>query len=147
MVNEVTLIGNLGKDPQFKKTESGTSVAAFSLATNESYTPTDSDEWVTKTEWHKVVAWRGLADRVERDLRKGKLVYVSGKLTHRSYDKDGETRYVTEVVASTIRVLEKKNGGSSMPNESAAPPVKGIETKTVDEPEPETASKDDDLPF
>ena len=113
MINKVILIGNLGRDPEVRKLENGSSVAKFSLATNESYRD-KSGEWQTQTEWHNIVMWRALAERAERDLKKGSLVFIEGKLTHRTWqDQDGKDRYTTEVVAYTMRSLEKREGGGS----------------------------------
>ena len=112
MINKVILIGNLGRDPEVRRLESGAVVAKFSLATNESYRD-KNNEWQTQTEWHDIVVWRNLAERAERDLKKGKLVYVEGKLTHRKWqDKDGNDRYTTEVVANTFRLLERREASS-----------------------------------
>ncbi len=109
MLNKVTFIGNLGRDPELRKLDSGVSVATFSIATNENYKDKEGN-WQTNTEWHNIVCWRGLADMVEARYKKGHLAYVEGKLTHRKYqDKDGNDRYVTEVVASTCRLLEKRD--------------------------------------
>lgn len=152
MVNKVTLIGNLGRDPEVRHFENGSMVAKFSLATNESYRD-KAGEWQTITEWHDVVAWRSLAERAERTLKKGSLVYVEGKLTHRKYqDKDGNDRYITEVVANTFRLLEKREAGSgytNIPSEDDAPGV----SYQIDSDSSKNASvesqdeADDDLPF
>jgi len=122
MVNKVLLIGNLGRDPEVRRLESGSSVAKFSVATNENYRD-KSGEWQTLTEWHNVVAWRGLAERVERDLKKGSMVYVEGKLTTRKWtDKDGNDRYTTEVLALSCRSLDRRESsgrsGSDFPSEA-----------------------------
>ena len=127
MINKVFLIGNLGRDPEVRRLESGVAVAKFSLATNENYKDKNG-EWQTLTEWHDVVAWRGLAERVERELKKGKLAYVEGKLTHRKYqDKDGNDRYITEVLANVVRLLERRESAgdytSNMPGMESMPPV------------------------
>ncbi len=99
MYNKVSLIGHLGKDPEVRRLESGAAVAKFSLATSESYKD-KAGEWQSVTEWHDVVLWRSLAERAERDLKKGSLVFVEGKLTTRKWqDKEGNNRYSTEVVA------------------------------------------------
>jgi len=112
MINKVILIGNLGRDPEVRKLESGSAVAKFSVATNESYRD-KSGEWQTLTEWHNIVAWRALAEKAERELKKGSLVFIEGKLTHRTWqDKDGNDRYTTEIVAYTLRSLERREGGS-----------------------------------
>lgn len=151
MLNRVTLIGNLGRDPEVRRLESGTAVAKFSVATNESYKD-KNDEWQTQTEWHDVVVWRNLAERAERDLKKGKLVYVEGKLTHRKWqDKEGNDRYTTEIVANTFRLLEKRentgnNYGGSFPSSENAPKVNDAGGKTPATEQVADAA-DDDLPF
>lgn len=108
MINKVILIGNLGKDPEMRYLEGNVAVAKFSVATNENYRDKNG-EWQTNTEWHDVVAWRGLAERAEKQLHKGSQVFVEGKLTHRKYqDKEGNDRYTTEVVANVLRSLDKR---------------------------------------
>ncbi len=151
MINKVTLIGNLGSDPEVRHLESGAVVAKFSLATNESYKD-KAGEWQTQTEWHNIIMWRNLAERAERDLKKGKLVFVEGKLTHRKYEKDGQTRYITEVVANTFRLLEKRenSGGFNNSFPSEEPATKTVDasaaTKSTAKASP-TAEAEDDLPF
>ena len=113
MINKVILIGNLGKDPEVRHFDNGGVVARFSVATNESYRD-KNNEWQTITEWHDVVVWRNLAERAERQLRKGSLVYVEGKLTHRKWtDREGNDRYSTEVVANTFRIMDRRESESS----------------------------------
>jgi single-strand DNA-binding protein len=108
MINKVILIGNLGKDPEIRHFENGGSVARITVATNEAYKDKDGN-WQNLTEWHNVVAWRALADRAEKDLKKGSMVYIEGKLKSRSYkDNAGVDKYITEVEASTLRSLERK---------------------------------------
>jgi single-strand DNA-binding protein len=118
MVNKVILIGNLGKDPEFRKLESGAAVARFSVATNENYKDKNG-EWQSQTEWHDVVAWRNLAEKAEASLKKGSTVYVEGKLSTRSWeDQEGNKKRTTEVVASYLRNLSKKeSGGEDAPME------------------------------
>lgn len=156
MVNRVILIGNLGRDPEVRRLENGAVVAKFSIATNESYKD-KSGEWQTITEWHDVVVWRQLAERAERDLKKGKLVYIEGKLTHRKYtDKDNIERYTTEVVANSLRLLEKRESsggsfGANMP--SAEPTAMAANPSTTSTSTPSSTpaatgnTADDDLPF
>lgn len=104
------LIGRLGKDPEVRRLETGAAVAKFTLATDESYKDNAGNR-VDQTEWHNVVVWRSQAEIAEKYLKKGMLVYVEGKLTHREYtDKDNQKRYFTEVVANTFRMLEKRDG-------------------------------------
>jgi len=106
--NKVQLIGNLGNNPEIITLESEKKVAKFSIATNESYKNSQGEK-VTDTQWHNVVAWNKTAEIIERYLEKGSEVAVEGKLTSRSYEtKEGEKRYVTEVVVSEILMLGKK---------------------------------------
>lgn len=106
-LNRVCLIGNLGKDPEIRSIPSGSKVASFSIATTESYTGKDGNKQ-DKTEWHNIVLWRGLADIAEKYLRKGSQVYIEGKLQTRSWDdKDGQKRYITEIVAENLVMLGK----------------------------------------
>ncbi|MEL6924116.1 MAG: single-stranded DNA-binding protein [Bacteroidota bacterium] len=126
MINKVTLIGNLGRDPEIRRLENGGVVGKFPVATNENYKDKNG-EWQSQTEWHDVVVWNALAESAERNLKKGKLVYVEGKLTHRKYtDKNNIERYITEVRALTFRMLERREGGSnnyagSFPSAADAP--------------------------
>jgi single-strand DNA-binding protein len=107
-LNKVTLIGNLGKDPEYQQLEANVSVAKFSLATTESFKDKNGQTQTT-TDWHTVVLWRSLAELAHKYLQKGSLVYVEGKLKPRSYDdRDGTKRYVTEVVAEQIIMLDKR---------------------------------------
>jgi single-strand DNA-binding protein len=105
--NKVQLIGNVGNDPEIKSFDGGKKVANFTIATNESY-KNEKGEKVDQTEWHKVSAWGKTAEIIEKFVTKGKEVAIEGKLTHRSYeDKNGEKRYITEVVANEILLLGK----------------------------------------
>jgi single-strand DNA-binding protein len=107
-LNKVTLIGNLGKDPEVQTLEGNIKVAKFSLATSESYKD-DKGQTHSHTEWHSIVLWRGLAELAEKYTRKGSLVYIEGKNKTRSYDdKQGVKRYVTEIIAEEILLLDKK---------------------------------------
>ncbi|MEO7977205.1 single-stranded DNA-binding protein [Flavobacterium sp.] len=107
MKNRVQLIGNVGNDPEIKTLENGKKLAHLNIATNDKYT-NDKGEKVEQTEWHRVTAWGKTAEIIEKYVVKGKEVAVEGKLTHRSYDdKNGEKRYVTEVVVSEIMLLSK----------------------------------------
>lgn len=107
-VNKVILIGNLGKDPEVRHLENGAVVANFPLATSESYTDKKTGQKVENTDWHDVVVWRGLAEVVEKYVKKGYKIYVEGKLKKRSWqDSDGNTRYTTEVVADELTILSR----------------------------------------
>jgi len=105
--NKVQLIGNLGNDPEIINLESGKMLAKFSIATNESYKNTKGEK-ITDTQWHNIVAWGKTAEIVEKYVTKGKEIAIEGKLTSRSYEtKEGEKRYVTEVVCNELLMLGK----------------------------------------
>ena len=131
-VNKVILIGNLGKDPEVKYLDNGVAVANFSLATTEKYKNKEGEK-VSQTEWHNIVLWRGLAEVAEKYLKKGASVYIEGKIKTRKWeDKDGNTRYNTEILADNITMLGGKKDSQENPIN----------------PSQETASdKADDLPF
>ena len=108
-INKVILVGNLGKDPEVRHLEGNISVAKFSLATSETYKNKDGNR-VDTTEWHNIVMWRGLADSAEKILKKGSLIYIEGKIRTRSYDdKEGHKRNITEIVADTMTLLNRKS--------------------------------------
>jgi single-strand DNA-binding protein len=110
-VNKVILIGNLGKDPEVRRLENGAIVANFSIATSESFTDKTTGERRENTDWHNIVAWRGLAEIIEKYLKKGTKIYVEGKLKTRSWqDKEGNTRYTTEVLAEELTILSRPDG-------------------------------------
>ncbi len=151
MVNKVILIGNLGRDPEVRKLDNGSTVGRFSVATNESYMD-KNNEWQTITEWHNIVVWRNLAERAERQLKKGSMVFVEGKLTTRKWqDQNGADKYTTEVVANTFRILERKDNNNSI----GGPPLPGAQDENrVSTPSPvsnaptqQPAAEEDDLPF
>ena len=103
--NKVQLIGNLGNDPEVITLESGKKLAKFAIATNESYKNSNGEK-VTDTQWHNIVAWGKTADIIEKYVAKGKEVAIEGKLTSRSYEtKEGEKRYITEVVCNELLML------------------------------------------
>lgn len=105
--NKVQLIGNLGNDPEIINLESGKTLAKFAIATNESYT-NNKGEKITDTQWHNVVAWGKTAQIIEKFVTKGKEVAIEGKLTSRSYDdKDGNKRFITEIVCNELLMLGK----------------------------------------
>lgn len=146
-VNKAILVGNVGKDPEVRYLEGGTSVASFSLATTEVYKNRNGEK-VSQTEWHNIVAWRGLAELAEKYITKGKQLYIEGRITNRSWeDKDGNKRYTTEIVANSIQLLGRKgdesNGGSEQ-NQVA----KQSQSQKPEEPEfTEESTEEDDLPF
>ena len=105
--NKVQLIGHVGQEPEIKTFEGGKKLANITLATNENYT-NNKGEKVEQTEWHRITAWGKLADLIDKYVIKGKEIAIEGKLTHRSYDdKDGNKRYITEIVATELLLLGK----------------------------------------
>lgn len=107
MRNKVQLIGHVGQQPEIKTIESGKKVAKLSLATHENYW-NNKGEKVEQTEWHRITAWGKTAEIIEKYVTKGKEIAIEGKLTHRSYDgKNGEKRYVTDVVVSELLLIGK----------------------------------------
>ncbi len=105
-LNKVQLIGRLGKEPDVRHLDSGVNVASFSIATSESYI-NKSGEKVEKTEWHNVVAWGKLAEIIEKWVTKGMLIYIEGKLKTRSWEKEGQKHYATEIFAENMQMLSK----------------------------------------
>jgi len=142
-VNKVILLGHLGADPEVRYTQGGTAVANLRIATNESYNDKNSGERIEKTEWHRVVAWGKLAEIVGQYLTKGRQVYIEGQLQTRQWqDKDGNTRYSTEVRASDLVMLGGDRRGGGGPSEGGG----------ADEPQfahagGDAPPTDDDLPF
>lgn len=109
-VNKVILIGNLGADPEMRYFQDGTAVCNFNVATTESWNDRQSGERKEKTEWHRVSVFRRLAEICGQYLRKGSKVYIEGKLQTRSYEKDGQTRYITEIVCNEMQMLDSRGG-------------------------------------
>lgn len=137
-LNKVMLIGHLGSDPELRYTEGNIPVATFNIATNESYKD-QSGNLVERTEWHRIVAWRKLAELFGEYLKKGSKVYIEGKLQTRSWDdKDGNKRYTTEVVCNDFMFLDARGAGDGGSQSGSAPPPSA----------PASGGKeDDDLPF
>ena len=123
--NSVQLIGHMGIDPEVKTLENGSKVARIRLATTESY-KNKNGEWADETTWHNIVAWEALAERAERQLTKGAHVLIEGKLVSRNYvDNKGEKKYIYEVRATNILLLDRKDGNTS------APPASQEETENL----------------
>tara|TARA_R100000808_G_scaffold15429_1_gene35697 strand:+ start:2468 stop:2869 length:402 start_codon:yes stop_codon:yes gene_type:complete len=130
-LNRVDLIGNLGNDPEHRTFDDGTSTCTFSVATSESWNDKKTKEKKERTEWHRCVAWRNLADVVHNHLKKGSKVWLSGKLQTRKYEQNGVTKYSTEVVVNEVIFMDR-------PKEDGAP------EKVVDVDQMQDT---DDLPF
>jgi len=137
-VNKVILVGNVGKDPDIRHLDSGVSVASFPLATSETYRNKENEK-VTNTEWHNIVVWRGLAEVVEKYVKKGDPLYIEGKIRSRSYDdKDGNKKYITEIIADNMQMLGSKQSNDNDSSSEEKQPETDIET---------TPQEEDDLPF
>ncbi len=151
-VNKVILIGNLGKDPEVKYTPSGTPVAKFTLATNERYKDKDG-QWQDRTEWHNIVAWQRTAEIAGEYLKKGRSVYIEGRLQTHSWDDKttGQKKYMTEIVVSDLVLL---GGGREAGEGASAGRTRGAGAGSdFDQraPEPDVAHSttitDEDIPF
>jgi single-strand DNA-binding protein len=140
-INKVILVGNLGKDPEIRRLDSGVKTATFSLATTENYKNKEGQK-VEHTEWHNIVLWRGLAEVAENYLKKGNQVYIEGRIRRRDYeDKDGVKRYVTEIVADNLTMLggpRREGNGEEYVASAKTDVVEGVTEGTQQE---------DDLPF
>ena len=152
-VNKVILVGRLGKDPEVRNLENGASVANFTIATSESYKDKATGEKKEVTEWHNIVLWRGLAEVAAKYLHKGDMIYVEGKLRTRSWEKEGVTRYTTEVVGDNMTMLSPKREGSGGNQEyrPSAPPQNSGPADDLGSPslrdKPAADRGSDDLPF
>ena len=136
-INKVILIGRLGRDPELKYTPDGVPVATFSIATSEEWKDKNTGEKQERTEWHRIVAWRKLGEICGEYLRKGSQIYLEGRLQTRSWDdRDGNKRYMTEIVAFNMQMLDSKGRGSD--SQSG-----GIPTPMEEPPN----LPDDDIPF
>ena len=138
-VNKVILIGNLGKDPEIIRLESGVKKAVFSLATTEVYRNKEGEK-VSHTEWHNIILWRGLAEVAENYLKKGNTVFVEGRIRKREYeDKDGVKRYITDILGDNMTML---SSGQRPPTDS-----EGSGTAKVENGNGVVSAPEDDLPF
>ena len=142
-VNKVILVGHVGKDPEVRYLDKDVAVANFTLATTErGRTLPNGTQIPERTEWHNIVAWRGLAEIAEKYIRKGSQLYVEGRLQTRTWEKDGIKRYTTEIYAETINLLGKKPEHSEALNNVVSAPAGNAPTDLQSPPHAE-----DDLPF
>jgi single-strand DNA-binding protein len=147
-VNKVILVGRLGKDPEVRNLENGASVANFTIATSESYKDRTTGEKKEITEWHNIVLWRGLAEIAQKYLHKGDMIYIEGKLRTRSWEKEGVTRYTTEVVADNMTMLSTRGSGSGGSGGAYSPGEPGRQgADRAPDFSPGSDSSTDDLPF
>jgi single-strand DNA-binding protein len=152
-INKVILVGNVGKDPVVRYFDKGVVKASFPLATSEAYT-NQQGETITTTEWHNIVLWRAMAEVAEKTVRKGSQLYIVGKIKTRSYvDKDGNNKYITEILADTFLVLDKKQGAGPSVSQADLNKPNNIPDKEPSEPEVNEppagyqSTDEDDLPF
>lgn len=141
-VNKVILVGNVGKDPDVRYLDNGVAVASFPLATSETYKDKTGEKH-SSTEWHNIVLWRGLAEITEKYVKKGKQIYIEGKIRSRSWeDKEGNKRYITEIIGDNMQFLGKREDSSSEQQVEK-------KTETTDSKDSDTDDKkeEDDLPF
>ncbi len=141
-INKVILVGNLGQDPEIKYTAGGAAVTTLSLATSESWKDKDTGSDQEKTEWHRVVLWRRLAEIAGEYLKKGSKVYIEGQLQTRKWEQDGQTRYTTEVVGRDMQFLDSR-GGSSADSSSYGNENQDTNSQNL----PDSGITDDDIPF
>ncbi|MBC8182472.1 single-stranded DNA-binding protein [candidate division KSB1 bacterium] len=145
-VNKVILVGRLGQDPELKYTPSGAAVTNLSVATNRVWKDQDGN-LQKKTDWHRVTAWRYMAEFAGNYLKKGTLVYIEGRLETRSWtDQNDVTKYITEVITEVIQMVGSKPDRAE-PSAEAPPPPPAAEPQPPAEPEMPPASAEDDLPF
>jgi single-strand DNA-binding protein len=142
-VNKVILVGNLGADPETRYMPSGDAVTNIRIATSESWKDKQTGEQQERTEWHRITFYKRLAEIAAEYLRKGSQVYVEGRLRTRTYEKDGQTHYSTEIVADNMQMLGSRGGGGGRGDDNATP--------VRDKPAPMTSGNDtnfdDDIPF
>lgn len=144
-LNKVTLIGNLGRDPELRKLPNGASVVTLSIATSRSWVDRASKEKREETEWHRVVFYDRLADIAADYLKKGRSVYIEGRLKTRSWTDDAKVeRFVTEIVGEELQMLGSNGSGS---NRTASPAPAGAASASPEPASPASLAGDDDVPF
>jgi len=146
-VNKVILIGNLGADPEIRHLQDGVSVANFNLATSEYFKDKNTGERREQTEWHRVVAWRRLAELTEKYLKKGSKVYIEGKLRTRKWEKDGVDRYTTEIMADEMTLLDRPANTGGAPEQQQRSVASASNAPAAATAGPSTGEDLDDLPF
>lgn len=154
MINKAIIIGHVGQDPEVRYTgnaSNGVKVATLRVATSERYKDKDKDGKVQElTEWHSIVCWRGLADIVEKYVKKGTLLYIEGKIQSRSWEDNGVKRYATDIIAKEMQLLSKKEGQQRDPYIAGAQQMQQQAQRPASTPLPTvdpSDNPDDDLPF
>jgi single-strand DNA-binding protein len=154
-VNKVVIIGHLGRDPEFRHSQQGTAVTNISIATSEQWIDKNTGEKQEKTEWHRVVAFGKQAETLEKYLSKGSQVYIEGRLQTRTYDKEGQTHYITEVVANNFQFLGGRSDNHTQDPDGRPQTETKIKTGTSrknDQPTQPNVNRpdvfrDEDIPF
>jgi single-strand DNA-binding protein len=167
-INKVILVGNVGQDPETRYMPNGGAVTNLSIATSETWKDKNSGEQQEKTEWHRVVFYQRLAEIVAEYVKKGSKLYIEGRLQTRSWDKDGQKHYATEIIANEMQMLDGRGegrggdgrsegrpmgdsdggrGGYQGGAPSGAAPRQGSQRQPAPQPAPEVSSFDDDIPF
>ena len=141
-INKVIIVGNLGQDPEIKYTAGGAAVTTLSIATSDSWKDKDSGMDQERTEWHRVVLWRRLAEVAGEYLKKGSKVYIEGQLQTRKWEQEGQTRYTTEIIARDMQFLDSR-GSSNNESTQKSSEMNDQSAANV----PDSAIDDDDIPF
>lgn len=146
-VNKVIVLGNLGNDPEYRSTPSGQGVCTLSIATNEKWKDKNTGDMQERTEWHRVVVWGRLADLCRDYLSKGRSVYIEGRLQTRKWeDKQGQTRYTTEIIAQTVQFIGARGEGGGQ-NYGSGQSSSSSSQSSAGGDEPPPFGDDDDIPF
>lgn len=140
-VNKVILMGNLGRDPEVRYMPNGDPVCNFSLATTDIWKDKNGNKQ-ERTEWHNIILYRGLAKIAGEYLKKGRPIYIEGRLQTRKWEKDGVTRYTTEIIADELKMLGTKPNGQSNDDQVGAPPPDSTPSSN-----PNFNDFEDDIPF
>ena len=141
-INKVIIVGNLGQDPEIKYTAGGAAVTTLSIATSDSWKDKDSGMDQERTEWHRVVLWRRLAEIAGEYLKKGSKVYIEGQLQTRKWEQEGQTRYTTEIIARDMQFLDSR-GSSNTSSTQESSEMNDQSAANV----PDSAIDDDNIPF
>jgi len=143
-INKVILIGNIGKDPEVRYSPNGAAIANISVATSEEWKDKNTGEKVSKTEWHRIVMFKRLAEIAGEYLKKGSKVYIEGKLQTRKWqDKDGNDKYTTEIVANELQMLDSRGGTQDTHNQAKSDGYQ----RQAQHPADDVPTFDDSIPF
>lgn len=156
-VNKVIIIGNLGRDPEIRYSQQGLAIVNFPVATSEQWTDKNSGERQEKTEWHRIIAFGKPAETLEKYLKKGSQIYIEGRLQTRTYDKEGQTHYITEIVANNFQFLGSRSdrgpgdaqqqGGQPQQDNTRRVDPQGTGQAPQPDPSVYNTIPDDDIPF